>query len=162
MGAPVVRREHAMELTAGACRKGTDRQPAGCSTRGGRPQRPRFLAGAAGFGLTLAPWLAWAIPVYGIPVPFVGRHPRIFHLADFALPHGLGSWSSYLGRLVHYFWFPCEWQLPSGTWRWLDLATLSVGSLLLVVATVWEGCTWPGDARGNRRWTVRCSCHPPA
>jgi len=105
----------------------------------GRPQGPRFVAGAAGFGLALAPWLAWAIPVYGIPVPFVGRHPRIFHLADFALPHGLGSWSSYLGRLVHYFWFPWEWQLPSGTWRWLDLATLSVGSLLLVVATVWGG-----------------------
>jgi 4-amino-4-deoxy-L-arabinose transferase-like glycosyltransferase len=102
-----------------------------------RPRGGRLLAGAAGFLLAWAPWLAWAIPVYGIPVPFVARHPRIFNLANYALPHTLDVWTGYLGRLVRYFWFPWEWQLPPGVWRWLDPAASWTVTLLLAAAVGW-------------------------
>src|SRR5207237_9016156 len=36
----------------------------------GRPQGSRFVAGAAGFGLALAPSLVWALPVYGLSLAY--------------------------------------------------------------------------------------------
>jgi hypothetical protein len=103
-----------------------------------RGQPARLLAsGAGGFLLVSLPWLGWALPVYGQPVPFMARHPDIFFLPEFAPPTTPSGWKNFLADLNHYFWFPKEWQMPSGAWSLLLKAVMYSGEAVFAVALVW-------------------------
>jgi hypothetical protein len=104
--------------------------------RRGQPARS-LASGAGGFLLVSLPWLGWALPVYGQPVPFMARHPDIFFLPEFAPPTTPGGWKNFLADLNHYFWFPKEWQMPSGAWSLLLKAVMYSGEAVFAVALVW-------------------------
>jgi hypothetical protein len=101
--------------------------------------RPRLTPGAAGFILPFLPWLAWALPVYGHPLPWVARHPQFWDRATFLPPDSVTLWASFLRQLVLYFWVPWEWRAPSGLWHWLVLPAIVAGSGVLLAGVLWGG-----------------------
>jgi 4-amino-4-deoxy-L-arabinose transferase-like glycosyltransferase len=116
------------------------------AARPGRLDLPKQLAaGIAGFGLPLIPWLAWALPVYGQPLPWTARHLVIWDPALHAPPQTLAGWARLVRHLIHYFWFPWEWQAPSASWRWFGRLAMLSGSALVLAGLIW-------GIRRARRW----------
>jgi hypothetical protein len=101
-----------------------------------RARKESLVAGTLGALLTTAPWLVWSVGVYGGPVPFLSRHPKVFAgLTQFIPPHTPSGWLSLLPQLVSFFWLPWEWRVPDG-WSWLPTLLVVAGSVLIVTATI--------------------------
>jgi hypothetical protein len=102
------------------------------------PLAVSLAVGGAGFVLAFLPWLAWSLPRYGHPVPFMGRHPDIFYLPNFALPATPGDWAGFLATLDHYFWFPWEWRVPQGPFSWLLKIGMYAGVVVFAAGLAWS------------------------
>jgi hypothetical protein len=88
--------------------------------------------GLGGLAIVLLPWLAWSLPVYGHPLPFMARHLVFWSPSDFALPTSISGWIGLFNKINHYFWFPWEWALPGG-WSW-SLKIVRLAGLALLAA----------------------------
>jgi 4-amino-4-deoxy-L-arabinose transferase-like glycosyltransferase len=101
-----------------------------------RARRESLVGGTLGALLTTAPWMVWSVGVYGSPVPFLSRHPKVFAgLTQFIPPHTLAEWRELLQHLVYFFWLPWEWRVPDG-WSWFPRVLVVAASVLFVAVTI--------------------------
>ena len=101
-----------------------------------RARRESLVAGTLGAVVTTAPWIVWSVGVYGSPVPFLSRHPKVFSgLTQFVPPHTLSSWLALVRHLVYFFWMPWEWRVPDG-WSWFPRLLVVAASILIAAATI--------------------------
>jgi 4-amino-4-deoxy-L-arabinose transferase-like glycosyltransferase len=93
-----------------------------------------LAAGAGGFILVTLPWLAWSLPTYGHPIPFMARHLAMWPTALFAAPATAAGWLDFATHVNHYFWLPWDWQTTGGLWEWVLKIPVWAGFALLVAA----------------------------
>lgn len=100
-----------------------------------RPLRPSRLLGAAmGVAIPLAAWLAWALPVYGSPIPWSGQKLALWSTYHLVIPTGTDERFLFLHRFLRDFWYPYEWQAPAGAWKLIEEPTLVVASAILAAS----------------------------
>lgn len=76
--------------------------------------RTRLVPGAAGFGLTMLPWLVWSIAVYHSPLPWVTTHLDVT-FCDCSPPKTIAIWNAFLRAVWVNFVLPFEWVGSSGS-----------------------------------------------
>jgi hypothetical protein len=75
--------------------------------------RPRLLPGAAGFAITMLPWLVWSLAVYHSPLPWVTTHLNVA-ICNCAPPNSAAVWNAFVRALWVNFILPFEWVGSSG------------------------------------------------
>lgn len=75
--------------------------------------RPRLLPGAAGFAITMLPWLVWSLAVYHSPLPWVTTHYNVT-ICNCSPPNTAAIWNEFVHALWINFVLPAEWVGSSG------------------------------------------------
>jgi hypothetical protein len=93
--------------------------------------RLRLLPAAAGFSLTLAPWLAWSLSVYRSPLPWATTHVEL-SFCPCPSPTSVAAWQLFLHDAWVSFVLPIEWAGPG--YQRTDLMRIAEWALALLIA----------------------------